>query len=133
MDWLKRKRIKQVRQYGWQDAKAIALVSDKSRLAVWMDIVKCFKRYYLFSNQYKTKEVWKLGEDEREALAKTLGDKNRYREECTIWKYENAAFIHKYSSKWYSSTPERYNKRIKAYKERYNLGEGVKVSDDVTI
>ena len=93
MNWLKRKRIKQVFQYGWHDAKVIAPVAGKSRLAIWLDIISCFKKYYIFSNQYKSKEIWKLSSEERETLGESIGKKNRYRDDWTVWKYENAGLI----------------------------------------
>ena len=133
MNWLKRKRIKQVFQYGWHDAKVIAPVAGKSRLAIWLDIISCFKKYYIFSNQYKSKEIWKLSSEERETLGESIGKKNRYRDDWTVWKYENAAFIDKFSSIKYGSDPKLYNKRLKEYMKRYNLGEGAKVSNYVTI
>ncbi len=133
MNWLKRKRIKQVLLYGWHDAKVIAPVAGKSRLAIWLDIISCFKKYYIFSNQYKSNEIWKLSKEEREKLGVSLGQKNHYRDDWTVWKYENAAFVDKYSKVKYGSDPVKYRERLEAYKKRYNLGEGAKVSNYVTI
>ena len=133
MNWLEKKRIKQVRQYGWKDAKEIAPLANKGRIAVWFDIISCFRKYYVFSNQYKAKEAWKLNDDERDLLLRPLGEKNRYRDDWTVWKYENAAFIDKYSSVKYGSDPKLYNERLKEYMRRYNMGEGSIVSNNVTI
>lgn len=133
MNWLKKKRIKQLLQYGWKDAKEIAPLANKWKIAVWLDIIKCFKKYYVFSNQYKAKEAWKLNEEEKYQLLGSLGEKNRYRDDWTVWKYENAAFIDKYSSVKYGSDPKLYNERLKEYMKRYNMGEGAKVSNNVTI
>ena len=133
MNWLKRKRIKQVLQYGWHDAKEIATVAGKSRLVIWLDIISCFMKYYIFSNQYKSKEIWKLCVEERERLGESIGKKNRYRDDWTVWKYENAAFIDKYSSVKYGSDPDRYKERLEAYMKRYNIGKGSKISNHVVI
>ena len=133
MNWLEKKRIKQVLQYGWKDAKEIAPLANKGRISVWFDIIKCFKKYYVFSNQYKVKEAWKLNDEGREQLLKPLGEKNRYRDDWTVWKYENAAFIDKYSSVKYGSDPKLYNERLKEYMRRYYMGEGSTVSNNVTI
>ena len=133
MNWLEKKRIKQVLQYGWKDAKEIAPLANKGRISVWFDIIKCFKKYYVFSNQYKVKEAWKLNDEGRDQLLKPLGEKNRKRDDWTVWKYENAAFINKYSSVKYGSNPKLYNKRLKEYMKRYNLGDGAKVSNNVVI
>lgn len=133
MNWLEKKRIKQVRQYGWKDAKEIAPLANKGKVAVWLDINSCFRKYYIFSNQYKAKEAWKLNDKEREQLLKPLGEKNRYRDDWTVWKYENAAFIDKYSSVKYGSDPKRYNERLNEYVKRFNMGEGTKVSNNVII
>lgn len=133
MNWLEKKRIKQVLQYGWKDAKEIAPLANKGRISVWFDIIKCFKKYYVFSNQYKAKEAWKFNEEEKDQLLKPLGEKNRKRDAWTVWKYENAAFIDKYSSVKYGSDPELYNERLKEYMKRYNMGEGAKVSNHVVL
>lgn len=133
MDWLKRKRIKQVLQFGWRDSKDISVESGKSRFQIWCDILKCFKTYYLFSHQYKSNCFWSLNAEERNQLANKLGSKNRYRDEWTVWKYENAAFINKYSSIRYGSEPNLYKERLIAYMDRYNIGKGSKVSNGVVI
>lgn len=133
MNWLEKKRIKQVRQYGWKDAKEIAPLANKGRIAVWFDIIKCFKKYYVFSNQYKTKESWKLNDEERDQLLRPLGEKNRYRDDWTVWKYENTAFIEKYSQTKYGTDPKKYIERLEAYKKRYNLGEGSMISNGVVL
>lgn len=133
MNWLEKKRIKQVLQYGWKDAKEVASLANKGRVAVWFDIIRCFKKYYVFSNQYKAKEAWKLNDEERDQLLRPLGEKNRYHDDWTVWKYENAAFIDKYSSIKYGSNPTLYNERLKEYMKRYNLGDGAKVSNNVVI
>ena len=133
MNWLEKKRIKQVRQYGWKDAKEIAPLANKGRIVVWFDIISCFMKYHVFSNQYKAKEAWKLNEIERDQQLRPLGEKNRYRDDWTVWKYENAAFIDKYSSVKYGSDPKLYNERLKEYMRRYNMGEGSTVSNNVVI
>lgn len=133
MDWLKRKRIKQVLQYGWKDSKEISAASGKNRLAIWCDIIKCFRRYYIFSNQYKQNKVWMLTEEERKHLSDTLGQKNRYRDEWTVWKYENAAFVEKYSGIEYGTSPVKYRERLEAYRKRYHIDEGCTISNQVVI
>ena len=133
MNWLKRKRFKQILQFGWKDAKEISVESGKSRFAILYDIFKCFKKYYIFSNQYKSNKVWTLNNEERIHLANTLGSKNRYRDEWTVWKYENAAFINKYSQIKYGTSPEKYRDRLVAYMKRYNIGEGCSISNNVVI
>lgn len=133
MDWLKRKRIKQVLQFGWRDSRDISVKSGKSRFKIWWDIIKCFKTYYIFSQQYKSNRFWSLNTDERAQIANTLGAKNRYRDQWTVWKYENADFIDKYSSITYGSDPDKYRERLLAYMKRYNIGKGSKVSNGVVI
>ena len=133
MDWLRKKRIKQIVQYGWKDSKEISAQTGKSRFSIWLDIIMCFQTYYLFSNQYKAKEVWKLNNDERKQLAEIIGKANRYRDEWTVWKYENAAFIEKYSQTTYGANPKKYRERIEAYRKRYNIEEGCSISNHVVI
>ena len=42
MDWLRRKRVKQIVIYGWKDSANIAKESGKNRIKVFYDIICCF-------------------------------------------------------------------------------------------
>lgn len=128
MNWLKRKRLKQIVQYGWADAKKIASENNLNRVSVYIDIIKCYFKYNLFSNQYKAKKVWSLGVDERKQLAETLGEKNKYRDDWTVELYETKKFLAKYSSLEYDSTPSKQRERLQAYTQKYNMGKGCHVS-----
>lgn len=134
MGFIRRKRFFQVIKYGWKDAKEIASIEGvkKSRFALFFDILSCFKKYYIFSNQYKDKKVWKLSEQDRISLAETLGNKNRKRDHWVDVHHDDWKFLNKYTSLSWMESPKKNMKRNEAYRIRYGLGEKVWVQYGVT-
>ena len=133
MGVIKRRRIRQVLMYGWKDAGEISKYPDvnKSRLSIFLDILRCFRQYYLFSNQYKSNRVWGKNEDERFELGCTIGKSNKSRDEWHDDFYENRKFLNKYTSRRYENTPNLMQKRQEAYTKRYNLGENCTIQFNV--
>ena len=76
MGFIKRKRLFQVIKLGWKDAKEISAFEGvkKSRISLFFDIISCFRNYYIFSNQYKSNEVWKLSEQDKVKLSEKIGN-----------------------------------------------------------
>ena len=103
MDWLKKKtrRYLQVLRYGIIDSKEISTKTGLNRIGVFLDIVRCFVKYYVFSDQYKAKEIWKLREEEREQLARVIGGENKYRDKWDVDRWENLKFFFKLQMKMY--------------------------------
>jgi len=134
MGFMRRKRLFQVIEFGWKDAKEIAALEGvkKSRLALFFDILSCFKKYYIFSNQYKNKKVWNLSEQERISLAETIGKKNRKRDQWVDSHYEDWKFLSKYTSLSWQETPEKIKERNEAYRIHYGLGKNVSIQYGVT-
>ena len=134
MGFMRRKRFSQVIKFGWKDAKEIAAFDGvrKSRLMVFFDILSCFKKYYIFSNQYKNKKVWNLSEQERISLAETLGNQNRKKDQWVDTHYDDWKFLSKYTSLSWQETPEKTKKRKEAYRIHYGLGDNVDVQYGVT-
>lgn len=128
MNWLQRKRLYQVIKFGWKDSREISRQTGKSRLAVYVDILRCFKGFYLFSNQYKQMKMWELIGDERQRVGIEKGEKNRYKDDWVVEQYETKRFLAKYSSLDYDSTPKKQQKRLEAYTKKYNFGKDCHVS-----
>lgn len=131
---IKYKRYKQVVQYGWKDAKEISNMPEvnRSRLSVFFDIIRCFCKYYFFSNQYKDNKVWKLDEEERKAICLDIGAKNREKDKWVNFYRENWKFLSKYTSlKW--QKPALHERRQKKYQEHYHFQYPVSVQYGVKL
>lgn len=133
MDWLSFRRFKQVLQYGWADSKVIAAESGKSRLAVFSDIFRAYRRYHIFSNQYKSHELWKLSEQEQAEIAIPIGKENLRRDNWVRENYHNWKFIRKWTRLKYELSPSLQHKRKKAYTKEFNADEGLIVQFNVHI
>ena len=44
---------------------------------IYFDILSCFFKYGLWSNQYKENKFWSLTKEERNSLGRSLGNQNR--------------------------------------------------------
>lgn len=133
MNWLRRKRIKQVLIYGWKDSAIISITSGKSRLKVFWDIICCFRKYYVFSNEYKRKELWKLSQDKYDSLAQKIGDANLQHDRWVIEKYDNHNFLEKWTKKKWEKSAKRSFARNKAYAKFFNTGKDLHVQYNVEI
>lgn len=129
------RRIRQVIRYGWKDAGMISHLPDvkKFRLSIFFDILSCFRKYYIFSNQYKSKQVWKLSDEEKSSILEPLGNKNREKDQWLDIHYSDWKFLIKYTDLKWQKTPDKINKRRDAYIKHYGLGQGLHVQYGVII
>lgn len=130
MNWLRCKRMIQVIRYGWSDAKAISKDSGRSAVCEYINLLLYFRRFYVFSNQYK-KCLWAL--DDKETLALKIGKQNLKRDNWIIDKYENRRFIQKWSSQKWDVGHNRPKKRQQAYTKQFNAGTNLIVQHNVDI
>lgn len=136
MRLMKHKRLRQVISYGWKDAGEIVKSEaevKKSRIAVFADILSCFKRYYVFSNQYKKGKIWGVTGEKRIAKLEAIGLSNRKKDEWIDRHNSDWAFLSKYTSLEWSKNEKKRKARIKAYKEHYGLGDNCAVQYGVTL
>lgn len=133
MNWIQRKRILQALQFGWKDAKKFAKESGKTRIKEYYTFLKCFKQFYVFSNQYFSKKLWAIPKEERESIAKKLGDENRRHDDWVIDKYHNRKFIEKWSSLKWETSAKKSEMRKQAYAKQFNAGSGLGVQYNVDI
>ena len=125
MNWIKRKRFGQILKYGWKDAERVSRDNNKNRLFVYLDIVYCFLRYYIFTNQYV--KLAGCTEEDKLNEMKRIGNANLERDNWWLDYYENRKFINKYSGYEWETTPKRMITRMKAYQKRYGIGSGTKI------
>lgn len=129
------KRQKQLLQYGWLHSGIIMTECAKGfvyRVQVFFDIISCYYKYQMWSNQYLSEKFYLLNKEDRVAIG------NRYKERGIIrdnWQkdfVENRKFLLKYTSRKYEGTILR-EKRALAYKKRYNMGDGCVIEYNVEL
>lgn len=127
-------RLKQVAKYGWQHAGQISkdVFGGKRRIALFGDILGCYRKYGMWSNQYLKERMWELDKSKREAVGKTYYETNKKREEWLKDFYANRKFYMKYGNIMYEKESLRA-KRNEAYTKRYNAGKNLFVEHDVVI
>lgn len=135
---IKKIRFQQVLKYGWIDSESISKQYSAFRWFVYLDILSCFLKYGVWSNQYKENEFWSLKLDARKSLGRTIGEQNReidaqkqvQMNDIDNWLKdynENRKFIGKYSKYHWETSLRLRQRRLNAYTERYNMGEDCKV------
>lgn len=126
-------RLLQVFKYGWQHSSRMAGCNfSVRRISIFLDIIYCFYRYKMWSNQYLKEDFHKISREKREEI----GRKYRYSgEKRDNWQKDfrrNRKFFLKYSHKKYELARLR-DKRRKAYTKQYNAGKNLMVEYDVNI
>ena len=134
MGFIKVKRFRQVLLFGWKDAGEISRYPDvtRSRISIFLDIWRCFRKYNLFSNQYKVKKFWTITDDERLDLAQKLGNANLKKDNWIDVHYGDWKFLSKYTSIRWQKSPKRIKKRNNAYARHYGLPINISVQYGVT-
>lgn len=131
MKMLAMRRAIQVAKYGWRHAGDIAEEGNVSRAAVFLDILRCYRRYAMWSNQYKKERFYFLDKSQREVVGSSYKKKNDYREQWVKETLQNNQFFAKYGR--YMAKPREGDERLAAYTRQYNIGRNAIVSHDVRI
>ena len=142
-------RWKMVFRYARIDSEIISeeLCDDKSkktRFSIFCDMIGCYKRYHIWTNQYRKERFWELSESERNNIGAKYKErnemadreaiKNAMRKEPYGNNYKkNRKFLIKWTSFKYEKSSKKRGKRIKAYTEQYHLGRGCYVGYGVII
>lgn len=130
------KRIKQVIKYGWLHAGQI---SDRhfdgggrrKRLLLFADILKCFHRYGMWSNQYVKEAFWELEPSKRDEIGLRYLEANIKREKWVKDFYDNRAFLAKWKSYEIEASARKREARNVAYTKRYCMGDGCMIEHGV--
>lgn len=126
------RRIFQVVCYGWRHAGALSNKERINRIRVFIDIIRCYNKYSLWSNQYLKEQFWTLDKVERERIGRAYKEKNQRYERIKADKLENRRFLNKWKSYYWELGYEgRRKKRRDAYAKRYNMGSNCDISFDV--
>lgn len=119
-------RILEVIKYGWQHAKVVACKEDcsKSRVGIFIDILYCFKKYKLWSNNYVKESFYSLSNEDRDIVGNRYLKQNQIMDAWYKEYYSNMAFLSKYGDLSMESSLLKRKKRLKEYIKRYKPGKG---------
>lgn len=126
-------RIKNLIKFGWQHAGDISSSDKIKKTRVFCDIIMCYYRYHLLSNQYKKERFHLLDSQQRDVLGKEYRQKN---DEHDRWQKEfldNQRFLLKWSGLKYSLNGKLREERDQAYKKQFNFNHLCKISSGVII
>lgn len=117
------RRIQQVLKYGKQHAKEIAALDsvNKGWFSIFIDILLCYKKYGMWSNQYKKEQFWKLPEDQRTEIGSQYKSNNEFRNKWVKEFFDNYKFLNKWAGLRYETSASMQEKRRKAYAHHFGL------------
>lgn len=128
------KRFLKVICYGWKHSKSISCeVPKKSRIWYFIDILRSYHKYHIYSNEYIREKFYLLDSEDRETIGKRyLFERNKF---DAWWKdfYANRAFLSKFTSRKWEESANRMIERNEAYKKRYNMGDNCHVEYNVEL
>lgn len=119
-------RIRQVAKFGWQHACQISKVefNGKKRFSLFLDIIGCYRKYNLWSNQYVKERFWELDQSKRGTVGGKYKKENLEREAWVKDFYENRKFLAKWSKYKIEASARKREKRNDAYIQHYSMGNG---------
>lgn len=123
-------RFRQVARYAWKQSKDLSAETGKSRLSLFFDMLGCFRKYLMWTNQYMKEKFYEKSPEEREEIGQKYYESGLIRDAWQKDFRENREFLIKYSDIKYEKTSLR-EKRNKAYTERYHAGKNLFVEYDV--
>lgn len=129
------RRIKQVLKYASLHSKQIMTEQNKGqfyRIKIFYDMIVCFRKYRMWTNQYIKEQFFLKDSDEKEKIGLQYREKGIERDRWQKDFVANRRFINKYSDKKYE-LPRLREKRNKAYQKRYNMGENCFVEYNVEL
>lgn len=127
------RRIRQASKYGWNHAKEICEQEKLSTVRIFLDIMYCFFRYNLWSNQYKKEKFWILSKTQREELCLKYKKENDYRDDWVKGYFKRYDFFYKWGNLKFERNARKQEKRRLAYKEFFHLAYDCFVGYDVLI
>lgn len=129
------RRFYHVLKYGWRHSKAIADNEQYNfwiQLHVFVDIIYCYFRYSLWSNEYIEECFHKLSLQQRECI----GNKYLIKKRNTLdWEKDfksTRKFLLKYTSRKYE-LPAFREERKRAYQRFYGIGDGLCIEHNVEL
>lgn len=128
------RRIKQVWKYGKKHAEKISSENPSLKKGViFRDILRCYWKYNMWSNQYLKEKFWTLSSEKKDVIGNQYKEKNRNRNRW-VAEYElNHRFLNKWKSYKWECTSTLREKKIKAYQRRYDIGKDCQIADNVIL
>ena len=115
-------------KFAWKDSKKASELSEKSRIALFFDIIHFSFKYEKDTRDYLCLAYYNKNNEERRLLDIELGEALRIKR----YRDEELAFHSKWTSeKW--EHPKKSYERLMAYRKRYNMGIGTSVRYNVWI
>ena len=128
-------RLSQVIQYALIHSKEISRTNGRNslfRLRIFFDMIYCFLKYRMWTNQYVKENFHQKSKDERKRLGLQYREEGKKRDAWQKDFRENRRFFIKYGNIKYEKASLR-KKRDKAYTKRYRTGKNLFVEYDVNI
>jgi acetyltransferase-like isoleucine patch superfamily enzyme len=125
-------RFRQVVQYAWKQSKDLASEAHQSRLSLFFDMIRCYQKFRMWTNQYIKEKFYEKSPQERNLIGPDYLEKGKVRDAWQKDFRENRKFLIKYSNIKYEKASLR-EKRNKAYTKRYHAGKNLFVEYDVNI
>lgn len=133
------RRIKQVLHYGWVHAEDAAMLSHDAetpkchgRIWFYIDILICFYKYRMWSNQYLGEKFYEKTKEERTPIANKYKEEGKKRDLWDRGYADNLKFFIKYGNVKYSH-PSSKHIRQQAYAVRYHAGKNLMVEENVYV
>ena len=125
-------RFFQVAKYAWMQSKDLSAKTGKKRFWLFSDMLSCYRKYLMWTNQYISEQFWSKGSEERERIGADYLEKGRVRDAWQKDFRDNRSFLIKYSDIKYEKASLR-EKRNKAYADRFNACKNLLVEYGVNI
>lgn len=123
-------------KYGWLHSGQVSVSQSAgvlSHIKVFVDILYCYKHYRMWSNQYLKEDFYNKSPEERKRIGSLYLEQGIKRDEWQKDFVANRRFFAKYGDVKYEVGNYRRGKRMAAYTDRYNIGTGLCVENDVNI
>ncbi len=128
-------RFRQVSYYAWCQSNDIANAEKKGslyRIKIYYDMMRCFLKYRMWTNQYIKENFHRRTSEEREEIGTKYLESGKIRDAWQKDFRDNRKFLIKYMNIKYEKASLR-TKRNKAYTERYHAGKNLFVEYGVNI
>lgn len=129
------RRLSQVSHFAWIQSKEISNGEGKGlgyRLSIYIDMMYCFLKYRMWTNQYLKEKFYNRTKSEREEIGRLYAVEGVKRDAWQKDFRDNRKFLIKYSNIKYEKAGLR-EKRNKAYTKRFDAGNNLNVEYDVNI
>lgn len=130
------RRFIQVLHFGWGHTILIAKEQDRGwgyRICIFLDIICCYLKYHLYSNEYIKERFYILNSADRKKIGENYRLKRNKLDKWWSDFYKNRSFLNKFTSKMYEESPYKMELRNQAYRRRYNMGKNCHVEYNVEI